>query len=133
MTVYVAGGFSNIGGANRAGLAALDGTTGLATAWNPDPLANMRAIIPAGPVVYVGGVFTFIGGQPRNRIAALDAATGLATAWDPDADSAVFALALSGTTLYAGGAFTTIGGAGRVSGAAHPGEHQQRAGVEPEC
>ena len=34
-TVYVGGSFTNIGGEERTAIAALDATTGLATAWNP--------------------------------------------------------------------------------------------------
>ena len=91
-------------------IAALDGTTGLATGWDPGANFTVLALGVSGDRVYAGGDFTSIGGQPRNRLAALDTATGLATAWDPNPSSSVFALAASGDRVYVGGAFTTIGG-----------------------
>lgn len=38
--VYVAGSFSSVGGQPRAGIAALDPVTGLATPWNPGESAG---------------------------------------------------------------------------------------------
>jgi hypothetical protein len=113
-TVYAAGLFSSIGGQGRNALAAIDATTGAATAWNPNPnVSPVLALAVSGGTVYVGGYFGSIGGQPRHGIAAFDAATGAATAWNPNAsgsDPRVYALAVSGSTVYAGGWFTSIGG-----------------------
>ncbi len=114
-TVYAGGGFTTIGGQTRNHIAALDATTGLATAWNPNAgggtyYTTVGALAVSGTTVYAGGGFTTIGGQTRNYIAALDAETGLATAWDPNANDGVSTLAVSGTTVYAGGGFSTIGG-----------------------
>ncbi len=113
-TVYVGGRFTTIGSQPRNYIAALDATTGLATAWNPNADSEIFALALSGTTVYVGGRFTTIGGQPRNYIAALDATTGLATGWNPDSEGrygpAVYALAVSETTVYAGGAFWRIGG-----------------------
>ena len=77
-TVYAGGQFSAVGGQTRDGIAALDASTGLATAWNPDASANgwrgsLKALAVSGSRVYAGGSFTSIGGQPRAHIAALDA------------------------------------------------------------
>ena len=114
-TVYAGGRFFNIGGQNRHHIAALDASSGLATAWdpsawNPDAYPDVYALAVSGSTVYVGGDFTEIGGQTRNRIAAVDASTGLATAWDPDASSGVRVLAVSGSAVYVGGGFEYIGG-----------------------
>jgi hypothetical protein len=111
--IYAGGAFSNIGGAPRSFIAALDPTSGAATAWDPSASNQILALAVTGGTVYAGGTFTTVGGAARNRIAALDAATGAATSWDPNAANTVYALAVSGTTVYAGGAFTSIGGAGR--------------------
>ncbi|MGA2507122.1 MAG: hypothetical protein ABSF80_06580 [Chitinispirillaceae bacterium] len=109
-TVYAGGDFTSIGGATRNYIAALDATTGTATAWNPNAGLSVYALAVSGTTVYAGGGFDTIGGQPRNCIAALDATTGNATAWNPNAGGSVDALAVSGTSVYAGGGFTSIGG-----------------------
>ncbi len=113
-TVYVGGEFTSIGGQARNCLAALDGLTGLATDWNPDPRedifgAKVSALLISGGTIYVGGYFSLIGGQARYGIAALDTATGSATDWNPSADNGVEALSVFGGTVYAGGYFTSIG------------------------
>ena len=125
-TVYAGGDFSvppvppgdpddpTIGGQPRNFIAALDATTGLATAWNPDANWTVYALAAAEGTVYAGGTFTTIGGQGRSHIAALDATTGQSTSWDPNANGQVVsALAVSGNTVHAGGNFTTIGGQAR--------------------
>ena len=113
-TVYVAGYFTAIGGQSRAGLAALDKTTGAATSWNPGPVAagyGVFALAVSGSTVYVGGEFTSVGGQPRAGLAALDSTTGSATSWNPaSAFTQIYALALSGSTVYVAGLFSAIGG-----------------------
>ena len=62
-------------------IAALDATSGLATAWDPSAAAEVFALAVSGSTVYVGGEFDTIGGQSRNNLAAVDATSGLATAW----------------------------------------------------
>jgi len=112
-TLYVGGQFTQIDLSFRRRIAALDATTGFATAWNPDCDNQVFALTVSAGTVYVGGQFANIGGQPRNRIAAVDAVTGAATAWNPNAGNIVQAMALSGTTLYVGGDFLSIGGQNR--------------------
>ncbi len=110
-TLYAAGTFDSIGGQVRNGVAALDVTTGLATAWNPNANSLVYELEVSGGTVYVGGAFSTIGGQTRSNLAALDATTGAASpAWDSNANQPVLALAVSGSTAYAGGGFSSIGG-----------------------
>jgi hypothetical protein len=77
--------FTSIGGQGRRHLAALNASTGAATAWNADANDTVLALAVANGTVYAGGYFTGLGGQARNYIAALDAVTGRATAWNPNA------------------------------------------------
>jgi hypothetical protein len=117
-TVYAGGGFSNIGGAARNRIAALDATTDTnnATSWDPNANADVKALAVSsdGSTVYAAGVFgeifgpNSIGGADRNRLAALDASTGGATSWDPNASDQAFAVAVGGSTVYAGGNFSLI-------------------------
>jgi hypothetical protein len=111
--VYVAGGFTKIGGAARNRIAALDATTGLATNWNPNANGLVKTLTVSGSTIYTGGAFTSIGGQNRNYLAALDATTGLATSWNPNPNSGVLTFAFSGNKVYVGGEFSSIGGQNR--------------------
>lgn len=120
-TLYVAGDFTQAGGALRGSLAAFEVTTGQLTPWDPEANAAVECLaVDDNQVVYAGGSFTQIGGVSRNRVAALDPATGIATAWNaqmPPYDGSipleVKAVAAAGATLYVGGFFDTIGGATR--------------------
>jgi hypothetical protein len=114
--VYASGDFTSIGGESRNHIAAIDATTGAATAWDPSANDVVSALAVGGSdgsTVYAGGYFTSIGGQLRNHVVALDATSGTATGWDPNANAWVGALAVSGPTVYAGGLFQSIGGSGR--------------------
>lgn len=111
-TLYVRGlFFDDIGGASRKYLAALDTTTGSATAWNPDLSFRPNAMEALDGVLYVGGNFTTVDGQPRARLAAFDLATGDLTSWNPGANGEVLALGVADGVIYAGGRFTEISGA----------------------
>jgi hypothetical protein len=117
-TVYVGGGFTVVGGAERHFLAALDSASGTATDWNPGPDDFVNALASDGTTIYVGGSFASIAGQHRTALAAVDLETGLATGWNPDGSGVVIALALRSGTLYVGGGFESMGGAMRHSLAA---------------
>ena len=128
-SLYVAGGFTSVGGQPRGGLGALDVGTGSATAWDPQPDLRVTAlaISPSGDVL-VGGYFTHVGGANRNRLAALGAASGAATSWDPNLDAEADAIAATPSAIYIGGGFHHVGADTRnflaavdpVSGAATP-------------
>ena len=109
----IAGGyFTNIGGQPRNRLAELDGSSGLATAWDPSADNAVLALSVSADTVFAGGVFTHVGSTPqvRNHIAAIDASTAIPTAWNPNANQNVLALQNAGGLVYAGGDFTSIGG-----------------------
>jgi hypothetical protein len=125
-TIYAGGDFRAIGGQPRNNIAALDATSGLATAWNPSALnassdypSRVNALMLVGLRLYVGGSLGTIGGQPRSGLAALDTATGAATAWAPAAaPSEVRALQVSGGQVFVGGEFSSVGGQRRSNIAA---------------
>lgn len=56
-TAYVGGTFASIGGSIRRFLAEISLSTGLATAWDPDPNNTVHDIVVSGASVYVGGFF----------------------------------------------------------------------------
>lgn len=115
--VYAGGGFTAIGGQTRSRIAALDASTGSASAWNPSSNSVVYTLGVSGSTVYAGGAFTSIGGQPRNYLAALDTATGAATSWNPNLNQAVYALIVDGSTVYAGGGFGCVNGNAVCTGA----------------
>jgi hypothetical protein len=120
---YVAGKFTQIGGLSRAGVAAIDLTTGSVTAWDPSvsPSGSVQAIAVSGDgaTIFLGGSFTSAGGSARSNIAAVDDTNGTAVAgWNPGANGTVYALTVDGGNLYAGGSFTSIGGSARNRAAA---------------
>ena len=119
-TVYVGGTFTTVGGQSRLNVAALDATTGLATAWNAN--INTSSVVQAlavdGSSVYVGGLFTTIGGQSRKNLASLDDVDGIASGWDPQPNSNIFSITVSSSTVYVGGPFGIIGGESRANIAA---------------
>jgi hypothetical protein len=112
--VYLAGDLRFVPGwRHRAGLAAIDLTTGMVKPWNPNPDGRLvTAIAVDGGRVFVSGDFSTIGGdpQPRSRFAALDTLNGEVLDWNPGANSVACSFVLRGDTLYAGGQFTSVGG-----------------------
>ena len=101
--VYVGGYFEGIGHERRSCVAALDVTTGLATAWNPIANGPVRAIAVAGDTVVAGGAFSGIGWRPATSLAAFDLGTGEAMDWSPAPYGAEFTtLAVADTTIYFG-------------------------------
>jgi hypothetical protein len=113
--VFVIGYFTDIGGKEREGIAAVDASTGKALDWNvagsgPWSFVNTRALALQGNTLYVGGEFSVLGGRARNRVAAFDAFTGDATDWDPEANSTVTTIAASEQSVFVSGNFTAIGG-----------------------
>jgi hypothetical protein len=113
-TVCVGGNFTEIGGAQRTNIAALDAYTGAATDWQPGASSPVRVLAVSGSTVYAGGYFASVGGYHRMNVAALDARTGTPTSWNASANGPVSAMAMSGSRIYAAGAFTRIGGRART-------------------
>ena len=106
-TLYVAGGFEEVGGQRRDTLAAVDTRSGEVTAWDPRALGDIRVLSARpGGVIFAGGDIAFVGGVRRHGLASLTPASGL-TDWNPNLDGIVRALAFdsSNSRLYVGGAF----------------------------
>ena len=109
-------------GEGRRNLAAVDGTTGIATPWNPNVFdGEVMALAVAGSLVYAGGSFDQVGlvGQDtiRLNLAAFDAGSGVATPWNPSVrginGDVVQALLVADNLIYVGGRFSEVGGQAR--------------------
>jgi hypothetical protein len=121
-TIYVGGdflyagatnlnsGFWNGGGAQpRNYLVAFDAESGAITPWNPNPNAQVYALLAVSTNIYAGGDFSLVGTNvPRNFLAAFDHEDGRPTSWNPNADDLVRCLAADGSTIYAGGFFMSV-------------------------
>src|SRR3989475_696037 len=120
-TVYVGGGFENIGGQTRNNLAAVEGGTRKGAHFNPAGLrtdGQVFALKVAGTQVYVGGQFEKLGGQTRNGLAKVAGTTGGDLGWIPNptfgaGGGLIMAIEVSGDSVYAGGVFTNVGGLAR--------------------
>jgi hypothetical protein len=113
-TLFVAGSFTEIAGANRQGLAAVDVATGVPLPWNAQLNGVGNCVTVADGRVYVGGSFTQAGGAAHFNLAALDATTAMATPFLCDANFPVLSFSKSSTQLYVGGRFTTLRGQARA-------------------
>jgi hypothetical protein len=110
-TIYVAGQFAHIGGADRTGLAAIDAETGGALPWNPQLEGSVNRLTASSTTLYVGGGnLTSVNGQPRTQLAAFDLSTGQLTSWAPRTDYPVARLIATDATVYLGGPFTSVNG-----------------------
>ncbi|QQR87237.1 MAG: hypothetical protein IPJ76_03165 [Flavobacteriales bacterium] len=124
--LYVAGNFSTVGGVRRHGLAAIDLTTGQATAFgaagvstpNGAPAGGVTALHLEGPDLFIGGQFTHVAGAPRASLAALDVTSGNLLPWAPTTTGPfgggdVRAFCKHGSVLYVAGWFDSLGGSPR--------------------
>jgi hypothetical protein len=120
-TVYVLGDFpKSIGGAYRPyGIAALDATSGLATAWNPAfETGLINDIAVNNRDLYVAGYFDEAAGVRRNGIASFNLTTTAINEWNPDiiedeGGFYVYTIAASNIRLSAGGGFFYVGNEAR--------------------
>jgi hypothetical protein len=112
-TAYLGGSFTNVGGAARHNLAAVDaGSAGAVQSWNPGASNEVLDMGQINGTLYVGGDFTTAGGSARTRLAAFATSTGALTSWAPSADDLVKALSVTadGSKVIVGGDFTHISG-----------------------
>jgi trimeric autotransporter adhesin len=132
--LFIAGGFSKVGGTPRNRLAAISLPNGKLLDWNPGPDGDPGLITFPGydfftlkflepQTIVVGGWFNEIAHQSRRSLAMIDAESGAATLWNPDVAASdgnawVRALAVSDGILYVGGKFTAVNGEARTNLAA---------------
>jgi hypothetical protein len=102
------------GSSSRNYLAAIDGTTGKLTSWNPKASGKVWAMELSADrqSVYVGGDFSYMGGRSVSKVAKVDLTTGkVDTTFKPrSVKGRVRTLALDGERLYLGGEFLSVDG-----------------------
>ena len=115
-TLYLGGGFSMVGGQPRAGLAAIDLSTGnVLPGFAPGVQGGeVYTLLVDGATLYIGGDFAMVAGVLRPAIAAVNDNTGaLVNAFDAAADGCVVQILKSGSHLLVAGDFHTMGALSR--------------------
>lgn len=109
-TIYIGGSFSTVGEDTRNHLAAVDSSTGVATAWDPNVDGDVTTIIMGTSTMFIGGSFSNVGSDSRYRLAEINKDSGAATAWNVSLGSTnnLKSLALSSTTLFVAGDFSSV-------------------------
>ena len=117
--LYVGGGFTELGGAQRQNLGAVRRSDAGAVAFVADPDSAVRSFDLENGVLYVGGHFSTIAGQPRQALAAFTESNRALTSWDPELvgspGAAALALEAIGSDVYVGGTFSEINGQPRAN------------------
>jgi hypothetical protein len=112
-TLYVSGGFSQIGGKTRNRMAAVDCVTAEVLSFNPNIAGgNVTDCAFTDDTIYIAGNFTTVGSSLRGGIAAVNRTSGALHAWYPAINSNNAIVADEGK-VYVGGGFTAINGVSR--------------------
>jgi hypothetical protein len=111
--IYVVGDFTQVNGATRNRIVALDATTGgLVSGFVPNLNYKARAVAATADTVYVGGGFTTANGTAKQRVAAFAASNGTLRPFNASVDAEIQAItvvpALNKVVL--GGRFTVLSG-----------------------
>ena len=122
--VLIGGEFEDVAGEPRAGLAAVDDSSGALEDWSPEPsdYSWISTILPSDGDAYVGGWFGAIGGASRIAVALVED-DGDASEFDAHLDTGsihgpVLALARAGDQLFIVGNFEVVDGLKRAGLAA---------------
>lgn len=121
-TLYVGGGFTEVGSTKRGRFAALNVKSGALKSHKPSFNGLIYALAANSKTVFVGGDFSTVSGKKRSRLAAVSA-SGKLTPWNAKADSTVRSLLLTSGSklLIVGGHFTKLNSsAASGSGAVSP-------------
>ncbi|WIM96946.1 hypothetical protein ACTOB_000428 [Actinoplanes oblitus] len=105
-SVYAAGDFGTVSGAERDALARFDADSGELGEFSHEVAGSPRALAITHGRLYLAGDFTAVDDEERLRLAAFRLSDGeLDEDWTPTADAPVYALATAGRRVYLGGSF----------------------------
>ncbi|MEO8105950.1 MAG: hypothetical protein ABI720_01420 [Actinomycetes bacterium] len=111
---FIGGGFTQVLGAKRLGLARIT-KAGKLSSFRADVSGTVTALAYSGGNLFVGGSFSSVGGTTRSNLASVVGGSGAVTSWNPGANGTVNALQpKSGSaSVYVGGSFSQAGGESR--------------------
>ncbi|RYD98858.1 MAG: T9SS type A sorting domain-containing protein [Sphingobacteriales bacterium] len=116
--LYFGGKFTQVNGANRSNLAAVNIQTATLTGWQPAANDTVLAMVGDGANIYCGGAFTTVNNQSKSRLAKVDTLSGTMASWSAAVNGSVLTLGQLQGNIYVGGAFSQAGAAIRNNGAA---------------
>ena len=111
--IYIGGYFSNVNGASRDNLAAVDPAGNLVPGWDASTNKRVKDVVRVGDDLYIGGVFNRLNNQRRIGLGKISAADGSIENWVADTiggrPRAVFA-SPNGNDLIVAGSFDLLDG-----------------------
>jgi PKD repeat protein len=114
-TLYIAGQFTTVNGANRYRIAAFNASTGALLPFAPTVNSTINGLAVGQNAIFIGGTFTSVGGVARKTAAAINRTTGATTGFNPDIPTGTIqkvAVKPDGTKVVIGGNFETVNGSG---------------------
>ncbi|MDX1908055.1 MAG: T9SS type A sorting domain-containing protein [Bacteroidia bacterium] len=109
--VVIGGGFTYFKYETRSYLAALDNSSELVQAWNPNVNSTVYSLVLDDNKLYAGGTFSQIGGQPRRGVSRFNISPGAANtldiAWNANFSGSptIYGVTVTGDRVYVAGSF----------------------------
>lgn len=108
-TLYIGGGFQNVGKVPRHNLAAFNIITGELTSWDPNPDLAIQNLVAQDSLLFVTGYFTKVNGNiPRDGFAVFNKTNGKIASWNPNVNGKITAVGVEDSLLYLSGLFTIV-------------------------
>ncbi|HWY37974.1 MAG TPA: T9SS type A sorting domain-containing protein [Bacteroidia bacterium] len=115
-SLYAGGKFTQVGSTSQNYFAEFDlSSGGSLTTLNPNPDAEVTAVLAQSGRLFLGGSFTFLnGGTGRSGLAEIDPSSGSALSWNPGVNNPPAQLVYRNGIIYVvGNGFSVIGGKSR--------------------
>jgi PKD repeat protein len=112
-TLYIAGLFTTVNGANRYRIAAFNASTGALLPFAPAVNGTINGLAVNNTDIFIGGPFTSVAGVARTGAAAINRTTGTTTGFNPNIVAGTIqklAVKPDGTKVVIGGNFETVNG-----------------------
>ncbi|MDC1142121.1 putative Ig domain-containing protein [Planctomycetota bacterium] len=106
--LFVGGNYGSIAGVVRSGMAEIDKTTGIVSAWDPSPDNNVTTLQIDGSELVIGGSFNAISGQAASRLALYTLPSMTRISFGLSINQAITHSHKDGNVLYLVGQFTNI-------------------------
>src|SRR5437588_162096 len=120
--IVIGGGFSNVNGTARQGIARLNADGSLDTSFDPGSGTDFNSasavVLQTDGKILIGGLFDSVNGATHNSLARLNANGSLDSSFNPSATRGVFAGGVFGVAVQPDGKIVIMGGFTNVNGTA---------------